>query len=65
MEESFAKKQKHRRVANPVRSFSTNTVKKFYIANIQFLLDFLDPENLDSTLLDVRINSPKCSFFRV
>jgi len=38
---------------------------KLYIANIKFLLDFLVPENLDSTLLDVRNNSPKYSFFRV
>ena len=35
------------------------------IVNIKFLFDFLVPENLESTLLDVRINSPKCWFFRV
>jgi len=37
------------------------------IVTIKFLFDFLVPENLESrpTLLDVRINSPKCSFFRV
>jgi len=35
------------------------------IVNIRFLFDFLVPENLDSTLLDVRINSHKCSYFRV
>jgi len=35
------------------------------IVNITFLFEFLIPENLDSTLLDVRMNSPKCSFFRV
>jgi len=35
------------------------------IVNIKFLFDFLDPENLDSTLLDVRMNSPKFPFFRV
>ena len=35
------------------------------IANIQLLFDFQVPKNLDSTLLDVWINSPKCSFFRV
>jgi len=35
------------------------------IVNIKFLLDFLVPENLDSTLLDVQIISPKCSCFRV
>ena len=36
-----------------------------YNVNIKFMFDFLVPENLSSTLLDVRINSPKCSFFRV
>ena len=35
------------------------------IVNIKFLFDFLVPENLESTLLDVRINSPKFSFTRV
>ena len=35
------------------------------IVNIKFLSDFLVPENLGSTLLDMQINSSKCSFFRV
>jgi len=35
------------------------------IVNIKFLFDFLAPENLYSTLLDVQVISPKCSFFRV
>ena len=35
------------------------------IVYIKFLFDFLVPENLDSTLLDVQIISPKCSFFRL
>jgi len=73
MEESFEENQKHRRAAKPVCSVNTNTVKnasftlKWYIVivNMKFLCDFLVPENLDNTLLDVRINSPKCSFFRV
>jgi len=29
------------------------------------MFDFLVPENLSSTLLDVRINSPKCSLSRI
>ena len=35
------------------------------IVNIKVLFDFLVPENLDSTLQEVQIISPKCSFFRV
>jgi len=35
------------------------------IVSIKFLFDFLVPENLESTLLDVRINSPKFPFSRV
>jgi len=73
MKESVAENQKHRRAAKPLCSVNTNTVKNasftlewcVVIVIIKFLFDFLVPENLDSTLLDVRINSPKCSFFRV
>jgi len=36
-----------------------------YSCQFKFLFDFLVLENLDSTLLDVQMNSPKCSFFRV
>jgi len=32
---------------------------------MKVLFDFVVPENLESTLLDVRINSPKFSFSRV